>query len=120
MGGLGLVRLRQARHEEARALFDRAAALEPKARDKWEGLARTARFWGLLAQARAAREAQRFDAAEALAREARSLDLKEEAAAVNKAMEDVLNSGNVTADLKPKGTPATTEQVGKAVCEAIG
>jgi len=79
VGGLGLVRLRQGRHEEARALFDRAAALEPKARDKWEGLARTSRFWGLLAQARAAREAERFDAAEALAREARSLDPKEEA-----------------------------------------
>jgi 3-isopropylmalate dehydrogenase len=49
-----------------------------------------------------------------------SFGLGAEAAAINKAMEDVLNSGNVTADLKPKGTPATTEQVGKAVCEAIG
>jgi hypothetical protein len=35
-------------------------------------------------------------------------------------MEDVLNSGNVTADLKPKGKPASTADVGKAVCEAIG
>ena len=49
-----------------------------------------------------------------------SFGLKEEAAAVNRAMEAVLNSGRVTADLKPSGTPATTEQVGKAVCEAIG
>jgi len=48
-----------------------------------------------------------------------SFGLKEEAAAVNKAMEDVLNSGRVTGDLKPKGTPATTQQVGQAVCEAI-
>jgi 3-isopropylmalate dehydrogenase len=48
-----------------------------------------------------------------------SFGLKEEAAAVNRAMEAVLNSGRVTADLKPSGTPATTEQVGKAVCEAI-
>jgi 3-isopropylmalate dehydrogenase len=48
-----------------------------------------------------------------------SFGLKEEAAAVNKAMETVLNSGRVTGDLKPKGTPATTEQVGQAVCEAI-
>lgn len=49
-----------------------------------------------------------------------SFGLKEEAAAVNAAMEAVLNSGRVTADLKPKGTPATTDQVGQAVCEAIG
>jgi 3-isopropylmalate dehydrogenase len=34
-------------------------------------------------------------------------------------MEAVLNSGKVTADLKPAGPPATTEQVGAAVCEAI-
>jgi 3-isopropylmalate dehydrogenase len=45
-----------------------------------------------------------------------SFGLLEEAAAVNRAMEEVLNSGNVTRDLK--GT-ATTEEVGKAVCEAI-
>jgi len=48
-----------------------------------------------------------------------SFNLKEEAAAVNRAMEAVLNSGRVTADLKPKGAPATTEQVGAGVCEAI-
>lgn len=48
-----------------------------------------------------------------------SFNLKEEAAAVNRAMETVLNSGRVTADLKPKGAPATTEQVGQGVCEAI-
>ncbi len=48
-----------------------------------------------------------------------SFGLKEEAAAVNAAMEKVLNSGRVTADLKPKGSPATTSEVGAAVCEAI-
>ncbi len=48
-----------------------------------------------------------------------SFGLTEEAAAVNRAVEEVLNSGRVTADLRPKGTPATTEEVGKAVCEAI-
>jgi len=45
-----------------------------------------------------------------------SFGLKADAARVNKAMEDVLESGNVTADLK--GT-ATTEQVGKAICELL-
>lgn len=49
-----------------------------------------------------------------------SFGLKEEAKAVYHAVEAVLNSGCVTADLKPKGRPATTEQVGQAVCEAIG
>jgi len=48
-----------------------------------------------------------------------SFGLKEEAAAVNAAIEAVLDSGRVTADLRPAGTPATTEQVGRAVCEAI-
>jgi 3-isopropylmalate dehydrogenase len=49
-----------------------------------------------------------------------SFGLLEEAAAVNRAMEEVLNSGNVTADLKPTGVPATTSQVGDAVCAAMG
>src|SRR5690348_7812697 len=48
-----------------------------------------------------------------------SFGLTEEAAAVNRAMEQVLNTGKVTADLKPKGTPASTEQVGEAVCQAL-
>ena len=48
-----------------------------------------------------------------------SFGLREEAAAVNRALETVLNSGRVTADLKPAGTPATTSQVGDAICEAI-
>lgn len=48
-----------------------------------------------------------------------SFGLKDEASAVVEAMENVLNSGTVTADLKPKGTPATTEQVGQAIVAAI-
>jgi 3-isopropylmalate dehydrogenase len=48
-----------------------------------------------------------------------SFGLKAEADAVNRAMETVLDSGRVTADLKPKGTPATTDQVGDAVCAAL-
>jgi 3-isopropylmalate dehydrogenase len=48
-----------------------------------------------------------------------SFGLMDEAKAVYAAMETVLNSGNTTADLKPKGTPATTVQVGEAVCAAI-
>ena len=49
-----------------------------------------------------------------------SFGLSEEAAAIEQAMQAVLASGQVTADLKPKGAPSTTEQVGQAVCAAIG
>src|SRR6266567_6376300 len=49
-----------------------------------------------------------------------SFSLKEEAAAVETAIEAVLTSGQVTADLRPAGAPATTAQVGQAVCAAIG
>jgi len=48
-----------------------------------------------------------------------SFGLTEEAAAVNRAMETVLNSGKVTADLRPAGRPATTAEVGDAVCAAL-
>ncbi|MCL6547001.1 MAG: 3-isopropylmalate dehydrogenase [Bryobacteraceae bacterium] len=48
-----------------------------------------------------------------------SFGLKEEAAAVNRAIEAVLASGKVTADLKPPGPPATTSEVGQAVCDAL-
>jgi len=49
-----------------------------------------------------------------------SFGLTAEAGAVERAIERVLGSGRVTADLKPAGEPATTEEVGRAVCEAIG
>jgi 3-isopropylmalate dehydrogenase len=48
-----------------------------------------------------------------------SFGLKEEAAAVSAAIEAVLNSGRVTADLKPIGKPATTSDVGDALTEAL-
>jgi 3-isopropylmalate dehydrogenase len=48
-----------------------------------------------------------------------SFGLTEEARAVNRAMEQVLESGRVTGDLRPKGRPATTSETGDAVCEAI-
>jgi 3-isopropylmalate dehydrogenase len=48
-----------------------------------------------------------------------SFGLKAEANAVNQAIETVLNSGRVTADLRPAGPPASTTDVGQAVCEAL-
>jgi 3-isopropylmalate dehydrogenase len=48
-----------------------------------------------------------------------SFGLMEEARSVNRAVEDVLNSGRVTADLRPAGKPATTGEVGDAICAAL-
>jgi len=48
-----------------------------------------------------------------------TFELKKEAEAVNTAIGRVLESGCVTADLKPKGKPATTDEVARAVCNAI-
>ena len=48
-----------------------------------------------------------------------SFGLTSEAQAVYAAMEHVLDSGRVTADLKPAGKPATTSEVGDAVCQAL-
>ena len=48
-----------------------------------------------------------------------SFGLKKEAAAVNAAIVAVLNSGRVTADLKPAGRPATTSEVGQYVIESL-
>ncbi|MEP7354775.1 MAG: 3-isopropylmalate dehydrogenase [Acidobacteriota bacterium] len=45
--------------------------------------------------------------------------LIKEANAVNDAVGRVLAAGTVTADLRPKGKPATTEEVGKAVSAAL-
>ena len=48
-----------------------------------------------------------------------SFGLSEEAQSVYNAIEEVLNSGRVTADLKPAGKPASTSEVGDAICEAL-
>lgn len=48
-----------------------------------------------------------------------SFGLTDEAHAVSFAIEEVLNGGRVTADLKPTGPPATTSEVGDGVCSAL-
>jgi len=48
-----------------------------------------------------------------------SFGLTQEAQAVYGAIESVLDTGRVTADLKPAGRPASTSEVGDAVCEAL-
>jgi 3-isopropylmalate dehydrogenase len=48
-----------------------------------------------------------------------SFGLTDEAQAVYGAIEAVLDSGQVTADLKPAGKPATTTEVGDAICARL-
>ena len=48
-----------------------------------------------------------------------SFGLKKEAAELNAAIESVLNSGRVTADLRPANKPATTSEVGDAIIEFL-
>jgi len=48
-----------------------------------------------------------------------SFGLVEEAQLVNRAIDDVLNSGRVTQDLKPDGPAAKTSEVGDAVCALL-
>jgi 3-isopropylmalate dehydrogenase len=45
--------------------------------------------------------------------------LVEEARVVNAAVERVLDSGRITADLKPAGPPASTSEVGDAICTSL-
>jgi 3-isopropylmalate dehydrogenase len=48
-----------------------------------------------------------------------SFGLRDEAASVESAIEAAVESGNVTADMKPGGSPSTTSDVGDAVCAAL-
>lgn len=68
LGLLGLVRLRQARYDEAQPLF--ADAARRANLQKWRDLQSTARFWGLLQQADQASDAGRLDNAADLASQA--------------------------------------------------
>lgn len=74
IGALGLVRLREGRHDEARELFARALKLDPDNAGKWRSLMQTATVWGTIAKARAANQQGKPEEAEALAREALKLD----------------------------------------------
>ncbi|MGY6164120.1 cellulose synthase subunit BcsC-related outer membrane protein [Paraburkholderia strydomiana] len=75
VGGLGVLRMREGRQEEAQRLFERAAQLAPDNRAKWTGLAQTARFWAMLARAREAAAAGQPADAAAAAHEALAMNV---------------------------------------------
>lgn len=80
LNGLGLLRLRQRRHAESEALFERAARLDPGRRARWQRMARIARYWGLLATAERDAEAGNDALAEQHLTQARALDPTQPAA----------------------------------------
>ena len=82
IGAMGLLRMRQGRHAEAADEFLRARDLDAANRAKWDGLARTARYWDSLKQAGRARDSGQLEVAERHAQEARRLDPKEPNAAI--------------------------------------
>jgi len=98
VGNMGLVRLKQGRHDEARELFRQARRLDPKAH-WWGDLERTARYWGLLKEAAAAREAGQYGAARSRIEEARAIDPAEPAAKAElariEAAEKTTRAGNM-------------------------
>ncbi|MCF8208937.1 MAG: BCSC C-terminal domain-containing protein [Rhodoferax sp.] len=76
IGGMGMLQLRQENHAQAHTLFTRALELTQGKSGKWKSLIATARYWQLLRQARDARQARDFNAAEAHLKDAIALDAK--------------------------------------------
>ncbi|TDV19437.1 cellulose synthase subunit BcsC-related outer membrane protein [Paraburkholderia caballeronis] len=74
IGEQGLARMREGRHDEARALFERALALDPGDAGKWRGLIATATLWGTIAKANTANSQGKPAEGETLARDALKLD----------------------------------------------
>ena len=73
LGNMGLLRLRQGHHEEAKSWFQRAAKAEPGS-NKWSGLIRTANFWGQMKRADALLEAGKLAEAQQFARQALNIE----------------------------------------------
>ncbi|CAG9932266.1 cellulose synthase subunit BcsC-related outer membrane protein [Candidatus Nitrotoga arctica] len=73
LGSMGLLRLRQGHHEEAKSWFQRAAKAEPGS-NKWSGLIRTATFWGQMKRADELLEAGKLAEAQQFARQALSIE----------------------------------------------
>jgi len=77
VGAIGVLRMRQGRHEEAETHFAQAVRLDPAQRARWMNMLNIARYWGVLRRAGEAREAREFERAETLLREARAIDPRE-------------------------------------------
>jgi len=74
VGGMGMLRLRQGRHREAKEYFEQAAHLHGDNRKKWNSLIKVASFWQLMGEARDARKAGNLALAEIKLKAALELD----------------------------------------------
>jgi len=60
VGGMGMLRLRQGQHTEAKQYFITAARLSGQNSEKWNALIKVAQFWQLMREARDARKTGNF------------------------------------------------------------
>lgn len=78
VGGMGSIRLRQGRHDEAVTYFEKGLALalttDPDNESKYRSLIQTATFWGLLAQANKQIEDEKLEDAEQTIKDALKID----------------------------------------------
>jgi Tfp pilus assembly protein PilF len=74
LGALGVLRMRQGFQIEAQAYFLQAARAAPSRAARWNAMARTARYWGLLKEASDGMAAADFALADSKLREAVALD----------------------------------------------
>ena len=63
LGGVGLIRMRQGRHEEAIRYFQKALEYDPQNASKWNSLIATCQYWIHIRQAEYARDKQNFPVA---------------------------------------------------------
>jgi tetratricopeptide (TPR) repeat protein len=60
LGGMGVIRMRQGRYEEAVAYYQKALALNPENSGKWKSLIATSQYWLQIHQAEEARDKKNF------------------------------------------------------------
>ena len=63
LGGMGLIRMRQGRYEEAINYFQRTLALNPQNAGKWKSLIATSQYWLQIHQAEEARDQKNYSLA---------------------------------------------------------
>ncbi|MFZ1546891.1 MAG: cellulose synthase subunit BcsC-related outer membrane protein [Candidatus Nitrotoga sp.] len=73
LGSIGLLHLRQGHHEAANSWFQRATRAEPGS-NKWQGLIRTANFWGQMKRADELLEAGKLAEAQEFAQQALKIE----------------------------------------------
>lgn len=98
LGGLGLVRLRQEQFGEAAALLEQASVADPARARRWREALGSARFYSLLHEAQAARDAGELPRAERLLRDAIASGGVDDLSDVRSTLADLLAEQEKTAE----------------------